>query len=133
MWLAECWRLMSKLLDRLRTVALELKRQVGLLALAMCHPLVSWGAKLIIGLTLAYACSPIDLIPDFIPILGLLDDLIIVPAGIWLALRLIPEAVKTKLAAEAASQPVQKSYLGLALVMSLWVVASYAITCLVFR
>lgn len=49
-----------------------------------------WAARLVAAVTAAYALSPIDLIPDFIPVLGLLDDLLIVPAGVWLALRLIP-------------------------------------------
>lgn len=47
--------------------------------------------KIIVGLVIAYALSPIDLIPDFIPVIGYLDDLIILPIGIWLAIRLIPE------------------------------------------
>lgn len=52
-----------------------------------------WYARLVVGLTLAYAVSPIDLIPDFLPVVGYLDDLLIVPVGLWLAARLVPQAV----------------------------------------
>ncbi|MFN0184693.1 MAG: YkvA family protein, partial [Aquabacterium sp.] len=55
-----------------------------------------WFARLTAGLTVAYALSPIDLIPDFVPVLGLLDDVLIVPLGIWLALRLTPDGVKSR-------------------------------------
>ena len=58
-------------------------------------------AKLVAALTVAYALSPIDLIPDFVPVLGLLDDLLIVPAGLWLALRLTPEPVRQACALQA--------------------------------
>lgn len=59
-------------------------------------------AKLLAGAVAAYAFSPIDLIPDFIPVLGLLDDLLIVPAGVWLALRLIPAPLMVEFRARAA-------------------------------
>lgn len=68
----------------------------------MRHPATPWYAKAIAGLTLAYALSPIDLIPDFIPVLGHLDDLIIVPAGMWLSVALIPAAVWTQCKQKAA-------------------------------
>lgn len=82
-----------RLLDRLRGRARALKRDVRALSLACRDPRVPWYAKLLAGLVVAYAVSPIDLIPDFIPVLGYLDDLILVPAGIVLVVRLIPEDV----------------------------------------
>ena len=81
--------------------ARRLKRQVWALFLAWKDPETPCAAKLVIALTVAYALSPVDLIPDFIPLLGQLDDLIIVPALIALALRLIPPAVATKCRREA--------------------------------
>ena len=69
--------------------ARNLKRDVVALWLAARDSRVNIVSKVIAGATAAYALSPIDLIPDFIPVLGYLDDLIIVPAGIWLVLRLI--------------------------------------------
>ncbi len=82
--------------------ARALKRNTYALYLAGRDPRVPWLAKAIIGLTLAYALSPIDLIPDFIPVLGYLDDLLLVPAGLWLAIRLVPAAVWRDCQARAA-------------------------------
>lgn len=82
---------------------------------------VPWGAKIIAGAVAAYAFSPIDLIPDFIPVLGLLDDFVILPAGIWLASRLIPGELLAVLKTEAevlAEKPVSKA--GLAIVLTIW-------------
>ena len=75
---------------RLKTWIDKLKQEVIALWFAYRHPDTPWYAKLWAALVVAYAFSPIDLIPDFIPIIGFLDDLILVPAGIWIALKLIP-------------------------------------------
>jgi uncharacterized membrane protein YkvA (DUF1232 family) len=77
----------------LRAQAKRLKRELIALYGAGRDARTPWYAKLIIGMVLAYALSPIDLIPDFIPVLGYLDDLLLVPVGIWLAIRLIPADV----------------------------------------
>ena len=61
-----------------------------------------WAARIVAGITAAYALSPIDLVPDFVPVLGLLDDLLIVPAGVWLALRLTPAPLMAAYRSEAA-------------------------------
>ena len=73
--------------------ALILKSETYTLYLAYKDPRTPWYAKIFTGLVVAYAFSPIDLIPDFIPILGYLDDLILVPLGISLALKMIPQEV----------------------------------------
>lgn len=73
-----------------------LKIEIQALLLAYRDPRVPWYAKVVTAGVVAYTLSPIDIIPDFIPILGYLDDLILVPLGIALALRLIPEAVLTE-------------------------------------
>lgn len=81
------------LLDKLKHQARELKKNVLILFLVYKDSRVTWYAKLIAICVVAYAFSPIDLIPDFIPVLGYLDDLIIVPLGVALAIRLIPKHI----------------------------------------
>lgn len=73
--------------------AKKLKRDIPAVFLALKHKETPIGAKLLAGLTIGYALSPIDLIPDFIPVLGYLDDLVLLPALIALTIRLIPKAV----------------------------------------
>jgi uncharacterized membrane protein YkvA (DUF1232 family) len=63
---------------------------------ARAHPATPWTAKALAAVVVAYALSPIDLIPDFVPVLGYLDDVILLPLLIWLALRLLPPAVITE-------------------------------------
>jgi len=84
--------------------ARELKIQIVALYFACRDPRVPWYAKALAGLVAAYALSPIDLIPDFIPILGYLDDLILVPLGVYLALRLIPTEIMADCQAKAEIQ-----------------------------
>ncbi len=93
------------MIARLKAWALALKREVTLLWLAARDPRTPLAAKLLAGCVAAYALSPIDLIPDFIPVLGLLDDLLLVPAGIWLALRLMPAGLIAELRIAAATAP----------------------------
>ena len=88
-------------LDKLKQRAQALKTQTYALYLAYKHPDTPWYAKLFAGLVAAYAFSPIDLVPDFIPVLGYLDDLILIPLGVTLALKMIPEAVMDECRAEA--------------------------------
>jgi uncharacterized membrane protein YkvA (DUF1232 family) len=80
-------------LDNLKIRAKNLKRDTFALFFAYRDPRTPWYARMFAGLVAAYLLSPIDLIPDFIPILGYLDDVIIAPAGIALALKMIPPEV----------------------------------------
>ena len=89
------------MLARLRTWAAGLKRDVLAIYFAARDPRVPWPAKLLAAAVAAYALSPIDLIPDFIPVLGYLDDLVIVPIGIMLVVRLIPPALMAEHRAHA--------------------------------
>ncbi|MGE5517797.1 MAG: YkvA family protein [Bacteroidota bacterium] len=94
-------------------------------AIAARDPRTPWPAKLLAALVVAYALSPIDLIPDFIPVLGYLDDLIVVPLGIWLVLRLIPDDVMADARAKAAeSGRPGNSLWGLVIVVALWIGAA---------
>jgi uncharacterized membrane protein YkvA (DUF1232 family) len=81
------------MLKVLRQKAEDLKKETYALYLAYRDPRVPWYAKAVAAATVAYAVSPIDLIPDFIPVLGYLDDLVIVPLGIALSVRLIPAGI----------------------------------------
>lgn len=110
--------------SRLRAWARSIKRDVVALYGAARDPRTPWVAKLVAGLVAAYALSPIDLIPDFIPILGYLDDVIIVPLGILLAVRLIPAEVmeEHRRLAEARSRPISR--IGAAIVVALWLIGA---------
>jgi uncharacterized membrane protein YkvA (DUF1232 family) len=81
------------ILDKLKQRARQLKSEAQVLMVAYKDKRTPASAKILIGITVGYLLSPIDLIPDFIPVLGILDDLIIVPALIALSIKLIPEIV----------------------------------------
>ena len=87
--------------DQWKRSARALKAETYALHLAFRHPQTPWFAKAFAGLVVAYAFSPIDLVPDFIPVLGFLDDLILVPLGIALALRMMPAGVMDECRAQA--------------------------------
>src|SRR5262245_19046480 len=93
-----------RVLQRAKQWARTLKRDVVALWLAARDPRVPWYAKAMAGAVAAYALSPIDLIPDFIPIVGYLDDLVIVPAGIALTIRLIPAPLMDEFRAQASAR-----------------------------
>ncbi len=100
-----------------------LKTEIKALLLASRDPRVPWQAKAVVALVVAYAASPIDLIPDFIPVLGYLDDLIILPLGILLALKMIPEDVMKRCRCAANAVPTDESESGIRgtiLVLTLW-------------
>jgi len=87
--------------QRLRQWAKAIKRDTMTLYLAARDPRVPWYAKAVAAAVAAYALSPIDLIPDFIPVIGYLDDLIILPLGILLVIRMIPPELLAELRARA--------------------------------
>ncbi|MBA4353169.1 MAG: hypothetical protein C0409_00615 [Novosphingobium sp.] len=107
-------------LDRLKAWARSIKIDVMALWLAARDPRVPMLAKVMAAVVAAYALSPIDLIPDFIPILGYLDDLVIVPLGILLAVRLVPAPIMHELRASAMEQARVTSKAGLAVIVILW-------------
>jgi uncharacterized membrane protein YkvA (DUF1232 family) len=113
------------MLEKLKKQAHYLKREAYGLYYAASDPRVPWYARVLIAFVVAHTFSPIDLIPDFIPVLGYLDDLIITPVGIWLALRMIPPQVMSE-ARQRADELIQQgkpvSRLGLALVIAVWLI-----------
>lgn len=111
--------------DKTRRWARSLKRQVMVLWFCARHPDTPWAARLLALGVVAYALSPIDLIPDFIPVLGYLDDVILLPLGILLALRLTPAPVldacrRQALDWEAAGATRPRSRLAAVLIVALW-------------
>ena len=110
-------------IERLKIWARNIRRDVIALWLASRDPRVPWYAKAMAAAVAAYALSPIDLIPDFIPIFGHLDDLIIVPFGIWATVKLIPEPVMMDLRAKALEQGKPSSTAGLVAIVLIWLVA----------
>jgi uncharacterized membrane protein YkvA (DUF1232 family) len=117
--------------ERIRQVRREIPLQAMTLYLACRDEGTPWYAKVIAAATAAYAFSPIDLIPDFIPILGQLDDLVLVPLGIALAWKLVPKDVLARCREEAErrlARGTPKSRLAAAGVMLLWAVVLGAVT-----
>ena len=113
------------MLSNLKNWARALRREVHAIYLAARRPDVPWYAKLLAIVVAGYALSPIDLIPDFIPVIGLLDDLILVPLGIWLVLALIPEAVMAECRIEASAAERRPRSKGAALaIMAMWLVGA---------
>ncbi len=116
-------------LARWREWARRLKRETYAVYLALRDPGLPWHARLVAILVVGYAFSPIDLIPDFIPILGYLDDLVIVPLGVALALRLIPPDILAAARAKAdvalaEGRPTNR--VAAALIIAIWLVLAAA-------
>jgi uncharacterized membrane protein YkvA (DUF1232 family) len=116
----------------LKAWAKRLKQDTVMLWFARRHPDTPLLAKLLCVLTVAYALSPIDLIPDFVPVLGLLDELILLPFMIWLAVRMLPSQVVDVCRAQAGEWLEQRrakprSYGGAILIVLLWVGVAYAL------
>ncbi len=110
--------------NRLRDWAREIKKDVVALYLAARDPRVPWYVKLAAAAIAAYALSPIDLIPDFIPVLGYLDEVIILPVAIALMIRMIPASLLAEFREEAqrrAERPTSR--VGAVLIVALWVAA----------
>ena len=106
--------------DRARTI----KREVYTLYLAYRDPRTPWYGKVFAALVVAYAFSPIDLIPDFIPVLGYLDDLVLLPIGVLIAVRMIPPEVMTD--ARAKAEEVQRAgkptnWVGALIIGAIWI------------
>ena len=112
------------LVSALRGAARRLRRDALTVYLVARHPATPWWARLLAFAVAAYALSPIDLIPDFIPVLGYLDDLVLVPLGIWLVMRLVPATVLAQCRASAAAMAERPVSRGAAvLIVGLWAVA----------
>jgi len=103
----------------------DLKRDIAALWIAARDARTPWPPKLLAGLIVAYALSPVDLIPDFIPVIGYLDDLIIVPLGLWLTIKMMPAELMADFRRRATEMgPRPKSYAGLVFIGVIWLIAA---------
>ena len=115
----------GKVAGRLHSWLEKLKAEVVTLWFCSRHPRSPLIAKALAVALVVYAFSPIDLIPDFIPVLGYLDDLLILPLGVWIVVKLIPDEVMTECRTQAAAwlaerRPKPTSYIGAILIAALW-------------
>jgi uncharacterized membrane protein YkvA (DUF1232 family) len=124
------------MLERLKQWARSLETELYALYLAYRDPRVSWYARLLAICVVGYAFSPIDLIPDPIPILGYLDDLIIVPIGVWLVLKLIPKEVMAE-CRERAQSEIRKgkptNWVAASIIILIWILLAVGSVILVMR
>ncbi|MFC1987026.1 YkvA family protein [Chloroflexota bacterium] len=112
-----------------------LKAETYALYLACKDPRVPWYAKVFMAAIVAYALSPIDLIPDFIPVLGYVDDLIIIPAGVFLALRMIPREVLGECREKAVSERVsgKTKWVAAFVIISVWLLVIFLLFRLIWQ
>ena len=118
------------MLNRLLQWANQLKAEVITLWFCYRHPQTPLMAKFFALCVVAYAFSPIDLIPDFIPVLGLLDDAILLPIGIWLTLKFVPAPILAECREKATLWMAEKhgkprNWFGAAIIVTLWLVATW--------
>jgi uncharacterized membrane protein YkvA (DUF1232 family) len=120
---------MTSIMKSLKQKAIQLKLHIYALYLASKHSATPMSAKLITVLVVAYALSPIDLIPDFIPIIGFVDDVLLLPIGIWLAIKLIPDAIWLSCKQHATRHPIilKKNPIAAVLIVSIWLLSAYLI------
>jgi uncharacterized membrane protein YkvA (DUF1232 family) len=119
------WKIKSK----------QLKSEIYALYLAYRHPGTPWYAKFLAALIIGYASSPIDLIPDFIPVIGYLDDLIIVPLGIALLIKIIPRDILEECRAKARSDFLNKkpkNWVAAFIIVLIWLLAIYLTLSLIW-
>ncbi len=117
------------MLRKIRDWAKKLKLQLVIIYLVSKDDRTPWYAKWLIYLTLAYALSPIDLIPDFIPVIDFLDDLILLPIGIYLAISLTPKSVyeDARINASTYHWSPRKNWFGFTLIIIIWIVIAILI------
>lgn len=126
----------AKTIDKLKAFARKLKQDLFVLLLASKDDRVPWYAKLFSFLVVAYAFSPIDLIPDFIPILGYLDDIILIPLGISLALKMIPQPIIDDLrikAKEIKGKGKPKNWVTGFIFIIIWILFAYWLSSIIYK
>jgi uncharacterized membrane protein YkvA (DUF1232 family) len=124
------------MLENWKSQARKLKRETYALYLAYRDPRTPWVARLFSALVVAYAFSPIDLIPDPIPVLGYLDDLILIPLGIYLAVKMIPPDVLEECREQSESvmaqgKPVNR--VAAAVIVAIWLLLAFAVALVAYR
>ncbi|MBN1472659.1 MAG: DUF1232 domain-containing protein [Syntrophaceae bacterium] len=124
-----------KIIDKMKEKAKNLKKEITAINYAYQNPEVKLLPRIIIIFTIGYALSPIDLIPDFIPILGYLDDLIIIPALITLSIKLIPKEIMDESREKALKEPLKlkKNWFFALLFIFIWVTLLTVIVLAIIR
>ncbi len=127
---------MAGFIEGWKARARQLKTEVYTLYLAYRDPRTPWYAKVLTALVVGYAFSPIDLIPDFIPVLGYLDDLVLIPLGVWAAMKMIPAEVMNESRAKAREavaegKPVNKVAAGA--IIAIWIGLAVMIGVVLYR
>ena len=129
-------RLSMNTIERWKKRVRHLKTETYAIYLAYKDPRVPWYAKVLIAFVVAHTFSPIDLIPDFIPILGYLDDLVIAPLGIALALKMIPQDVLTECREKAQAsidQDKPTSWIAAAVIIAIWLLVAVLVVSIILR
>lgn len=116
---------MKKKLDWLKDKAKKLKTEITVLYLAYKDPRVPLRAKILTAVVVGYALSPIDLIPDFIPVLGYLDDLVLLPLGISLIMKMIPEDVLDEYRKKVSENPPKPNLAAAAAIIAVWAALAF--------
>jgi uncharacterized membrane protein YkvA (DUF1232 family) len=124
-----------KFIRSLKQKAEKLKTETYALYLAYRDPRVPWYVKVFIAVIVGYALSPIDLIPDFIPVLGYVDDLVIIPVGVFLALRMIPGQVLEECRKKAISEPISSKakWVAMSIIIVVWLLVIYLLFKLIWK
>jgi uncharacterized membrane protein YkvA (DUF1232 family) len=125
-----------KAIDLWKQQARKLKKEIYAIYLACKDPRTPWYAKLFAACVVGYAFSPIDLIPDFIPILGYLDDLVLVPLGITIVIKMIPPEVLSECrekAREALTQRKRRNWFGASIIIFIWIILAFLSIVLIRR
>ena len=128
--------MLTRAMDRWKERAKKIQTETYAVYLAYRDPRVPWYARLFAACVVAYAFSPIDLIPDFIPVLGYLDDLVLVPLGIVLALKMIPQSVMAECrqrAQEVMAQGKPVNWVAAAAIVSVWLLLAALAVYLIVR
>lgn len=114
------------MIKKFKQFLMRIKVELNALYIAIRDPRTPWIAKAVAGFVVAYALSPIDLIPDFVPLLGQLDDLLIVHLGVWLVIKLIPKDLMEEFRATSALHPSPTIiWIGAGMVVFIWVVVAF--------
>ncbi len=113
----------------------QLKTELKALYLASKHPQTPWYAKVCMAAVLGYALSPIDLIPDFIPVLGYLDELVILPAGIYLTLKMIPKSVMLECREKAITTQLstKAKWIMVGIIVAIWLLIIFLLVKFIFQ
>lgn len=122
------------IIKNIKLKAKKLMQELVVLHLAYKNPKTPWTAKALIFLIIGYALSPIDLIPDFIPVIGLLDDLILLPLGIYWAIKLIPKDVmdESRVQAKTYNWNKKKGLVAGIVIAIIWILICYLIINAIF-